>query len=185
MNSAKIPIAGRPAAFLDRDGILNLDSGYVHLRAQFTWRDGAVEAVKLLNDGGYLVFVVTNQSGVAHGYFGEKQVRELHDWMVGQLERHGARIDAFYYCPHHPQGIQPEYAIDCDCRKPKPGMLLRALKEWTIDRSQSFLLGDKDSDVQAATAAGVRGFLWRTGDLRDAVEAAISATRIPPNSLSR
>ena len=167
----------RPAAFLDRDGILNRDTGYVFRREDFQWSEGAVEAAKLLNDSGYLVFVITNQSGVAHGYYDEEAVHELHCWMAAELLHKGAHIDAFYYCPHHPEGTRKEYAVVCECRKPKPGLLLAAIREWCVDRERSFLIGDKESDVQAAEAAGVRGLLWRGGNLRDAVEVALRENR--------
>ena len=166
----------RPAAFFDRDGILNQDSGYVFRSEQFRWCEGAIEAIKSLNDRRYLVFVVTNQAGIAHGYYGEESVQALHRWMSAELAKEGAHIDGFYYCPHHPNGRRKEYAIDCDCRKPNPGMLLAAMREWEVDREHSFFIGDKESDLQAAKAASVHGILWRKGDVRDAVNEAIRAT---------
>ena len=162
----------RPAAFFDRDGVLNHDTGYVSRPEHFHWREGAIAAIRELNQSGYLVFVVTNQAGVAHGYFDEPAVRALHHWMADNLSRQNAHIDAFYYCPHHPEGRRTEYAIACECRKPKPGLLLAALRDWQVDAKSSFLIGDKDSDVAAANAAGIRALLWRGGDLRDAVALA-------------
>jgi D-glycero-D-manno-heptose 1,7-bisphosphate phosphatase len=159
----------RPAAFLDRDGVLNDDAGYVHRPEEFAWCPTAIEAVKYLNDAGYFVFVVTNQAGVAHGYYDESAVHALHGWMAEELAMNGAHIDAFYYCPHHPMGKQPSYAVACDCRKPRPGMLVRAQREWPVLRDESFVIGDKDSDVAAAFAAGIRGILWNGGDLRSKV----------------
>ena len=159
----------RPAVFFDRDGVLNRDKGYVHRREDFEWLDGTKSAIKTLNDRGYLVFVITNQSGIAYGYYGEAAVENLHRWMKEDLAAFGARIDGFYYCPHHPDGAEPAYAIVCDCRKPKPGLLLAAMRDWNIDGERSFLIGDKESDIKAAEAAGVRGILWHGGNLHEAV----------------
>jgi D-glycero-D-manno-heptose 1,7-bisphosphate phosphatase len=165
----------RPAAFLDRDGILNEDSGYVSRREEFRWCKGAVKAVKALNELGYLVFVITNQAGVAYGLYEEQAVLDLHDWMNAELATCGAHIDGFYYCPHHPQGVRPSYAFTCECRKPNPGMLLKAMHEWNVDRDRSFLIGDKETDIRAAGAAGISSLLWRGGDVRLAVAEAIGA----------
>lgn len=150
-------IAPRPAAFLDRDGVLNVDRDYVHHIDQLEWIDGAAEAIKLLNDAGYLVIVVTNQSGVARGYYEEAAISVLHAHMQAWLAARGARVDAFYYCPHHPQGKVERFAITCACRKPGIGMLEQAAADRPIDRTRSFMIGDKDIDVEAATAFGIRG----------------------------
>ncbi len=156
----------RRAAFFDRDGVLNEDTGYVHRPEDFVWREGAISAIKLLNDREGFVFVITNQAGVAHGYYEEDAVHALHSWIQEQLGLHGAHVDAFYHCPHHVSGKRPEYTLACDCRKPAPGLLLKAMEEWSVDPNRSFLIGDKTSDVEAATAAGVRGHLL-TDDDRD------------------
>lgn len=148
--------APRPAAFLDRDGVLNVDRDYVHRIDQLEWIDGAAEAIKLLNDAGYLVIVVTNQSGVARGFYEEAAIGVLHAHMQSWLAARGARIDAFYYCPHHPDGKIKRFAITCACRKPGIGMLEQAAADRPIDRARSFMIGDKDVDVQAATAFGIR-----------------------------
>lgn len=149
----------RPTVFLDRDGVLNRDLGYVWRTADFGWLDGVKAAIKRLNDAGYLVVVVTNQAGVARGLYSEDDVAYLHRWMNVELQRDGAHIDAFYYCPHHPTEGNGIYRRVCDCRKPAPGMLLRAMREWPIDRTASIMVGDKDIDLDAARAAGVRGIL--------------------------
>jgi D-glycero-D-manno-heptose 1,7-bisphosphate phosphatase len=146
----------RPAAFLDRDGVLNIDHGYVHQLDQLDIVARASEAVRVLNEAGYLVIVITNQSGVARGLYGEEDVRRFNDELARRLDLDRARIDAFYYCPHHPSGSVAAYAISCDCRKPKPGLLQRAAKDFAIDRSRSFLIGDKDSDIEAAAAFGIK-----------------------------
>jgi D-glycero-D-manno-heptose 1,7-bisphosphate phosphatase len=149
----------RPAAFFDRDGTLNEDSGYPHRVEQLRWLPGAREAIRMCNDAGYYVFVVTNQSGIARGYFDECAVNEFHDAMQRQLAELGAHVDAFAFCPHLPNGTAPEYSRVCDCRKPAPGMLLRIMAEWPVDAARSFLLGDHSRDVTAANAAGIEGVL--------------------------
>jgi D,D-heptose 1,7-bisphosphate phosphatase len=159
-------IVRRPAAFLDRDGVLNIDSGYVHRSEQFHWVEGAQAAIKALNDAGYLVVVVTNQAGVARGYYTEDDVYRLHRWINDELRLGGAHIDAFYYCPHHPEGTLAAYARACNSRKPGPGMLLQALEEWPIRRDGTFIIGDKDSDMEAGRRAGIPGHLFAGGDLR-------------------
>ena len=146
----------RPAAFLDRDGVINLDTGYVHRQRDFVWREGAAGAIKRLNDAGFFVFVVTNQSGIARGLYGLRDVERLHRWINRELSRTGAHVDEFYFCPHHPDGIG-RYRTVCECRKPAPGMILQAMREWPVERERSFLVGDKDIDMEAAKAAGVHG----------------------------
>ena len=147
----------RPAAFLDRDGVLNVDSGYIHQIDQLEWIVGAPEAVRLINDAGFYVFVVTNQSGVARGLYDEAAIVRVHAHMQDTLQKQGARIDEFYYCPHHPEGTVKEYAVECACRKPMPGMLEQAAREWPIDIGRSFLIGDRDADLAAAAAFHIRG----------------------------
>jgi D-glycero-D-manno-heptose 1,7-bisphosphate phosphatase len=164
------PGAARPAAFLDRDGTLNVDVDYASRPDQIVWIDGAVEAIRRLNAAGWWVIVVTNQSGVARGMYGEETVTALHDWMARDLARQGARVDAFYYCPHHETKGVGRYRVACDCRKPAPGMLLRAMADWPIDRARSFMLGDRPRDVEAGEAAGVTSYLYEGGNV-DAVVA--------------
>jgi D-glycero-D-manno-heptose 1,7-bisphosphate phosphatase len=147
----------RPTAFLDRDGVLNVDHGFTHRVDQIEWVAGAPDAVRLLNDAGFTVIVVTNQSGVARGLYSEAAVLELHAHMQSVLEAQGAHIDEFYYCPHHPRGTVKEFAVQCSCRKPGTGMLEQAAREWPIDRGRSFLIGDRDGDMAAAAAFNIRG----------------------------
>jgi D-glycero-D-manno-heptose 1,7-bisphosphate phosphatase len=148
---------GAPTAFLDRDGVLNVDRGYVHRLQELELMPGAADAVRLLNAGGYRVVIVTNQSGIARGFYDEAALERLHAGLRARLAAQGARIDAFYYCPHHPQGSVARFAIACECRKPKTGMLEQAARDHPVDRGHSFLIGDKDDDVAAAAAFGIRG----------------------------
>jgi D-glycero-D-manno-heptose 1,7-bisphosphate phosphatase len=155
----------RPAVFFDRDGVLNVDKTYVHKIDDFEWMAGAREAVKLCNDRGYLVFVVTNQAGVARGYYGVEDVHLLHDWINRDLAEVGAHIDAFQYCPYHEDGVVEEWRKPSDRRKPAPGMILDCLKDWPVRKESSFLVGDKPHDLEAAAAAGISGHLFEGGDL--------------------
>lgn len=163
----------KAAVFLDRDGVLNVDHGHVHTPAQFEWMPGAPEAVKWLNDQGLLVFVVTNQAGIAKGYYSEQQYREFERWIAGELAKFGAHADQTYYCPHHPEGIG-EYGCVCDCRKPEPQMLLTAIADWKLDPRRAVLIGDKPSDMQAANRAGIKGLLCGSNeDLSQVVKQAV------------
>lgn len=156
----------RPAVFLDRDGVLIVDRGYPHLESHLEFVEGAAEAVRRLNDAGYLVVVVTNQSGVARGYFTEAQMHAFNALMKKRLAEQGARLDAIYACPFHPEALVEAWRHpDHPDRKPNPGMLLRAIREHDIDPHKSFLIGDKPDDVEAARRAGVAGFLFEGGDL--------------------
>lgn len=164
----------KPAAFLDRDGVINRDHGYVGNPDRFQLMEGAARAIRLCRDAGYLVFVVTNQAGIAHGDFEEDAVQALHDHMRALLAADGAPIDDIRYCPHHPEAKRPAYRKACSCRKPEAGMILDLAKVWSVDRAHSFLIGDKQSDLEAAEHAGMRGFLYREGPLDLFVADAIS-----------
>ena len=165
--------ASRPAAFLDRDGVLNIDDGYIGTRDRIRWMPGVASAVRALNEAGYFVFVITNQSGVARGMFGENDVRDLHDWMRGELRRNGARIDDVRFCPHHMEGSVADYSVDCECRKPKPGMLRDLMTAWPVRTKGSFVIGDKPGDIEAAMAVGLPGFLFAGGDLAAFVDEVL------------
>src|SRR5581483_7830831 len=155
----------RRAAFFDRDGVINLDHGYVGSPDRFELVEGAARAVRLCREAGYLVFVVTNPAGVAPGYFDEAAVNALHDQMRALLAVQGAEIDDVRFCPHHPAAKQPRYRQLCSCRKPGAGMILDLATRWSVDLGRSFLIGDKQSDLEAAERAKMRGFLYREGPL--------------------
>ena len=160
------PPPQKPALFLDRDGVLNEDRGYVSRWEDFHWIPGARETVATFNRAGWLVIVVTNQSGVGRVYYTEADVHALHDRMQADLAQVGGRIDAFYHAPQHPDAEASAYRHpDPPLRKPNPGMILQALADWPIDREASLLVGDKPSDLEAALRAGVRGVLFGGGDL--------------------
>lgn len=154
-----------PMAFFDRDGVLNEEVDYAFRIDQIVWVEGAFAAVRRLNRFGYRVVVVTNQSGVGRGYYTEDDVRSLHGQMNRIMLENGARIDAFYYSPHHPEAALAAYRADHEDRKPRPGMLLKAMRDFPTERERSFLVGDRETDIQAAAAAGVRGFLFEGGNL--------------------
>ena len=169
------PPGRRGAAFFDRDGVLNRDVAYAHKPEQIEWITGAAEAVRLANEAGLVVVVVTNQSGVARGYFSEADVQALHDWMTAQLAAQDARIDRFYYSPFHKTAVNDAYRVtDHPDRKPNPGMLLRAIKDFDIDPARSFLIGDQISDVLAGARAGVASYRFHGKDLPGLVRQAIA-----------
>jgi D-glycero-D-manno-heptose 1,7-bisphosphate phosphatase len=155
----------RPAVFFDRDGVLNEDSGYVFEIDKLRWIDGAREAVKAANDAGYFVFVITNQSGVAKGLYEEAHVDALHKWMADDLAKIGAYIDAFEYCPYHPEAVIERYRQISLRRKPAPGMINDLLERFPVDVGRSILIGDKPTDIEAARAAGIQGCLYSSGNL--------------------
>jgi D-glycero-D-manno-heptose 1,7-bisphosphate phosphatase len=171
----------RPAAFLDRDGVLIVDSGYPHRPEQLVFIDGAPEAVRRLKQAGYLVVLVTNQSGVGRGYFTEAQMEAFHDLLRSAIEENDGLIDAIYACPFIDETPLDRYRHpDHPDRKPNPGMLLRAIAELDLDPARSFMIGDKPSDVEAATRAGVRPYLFEGGDLDAFVAGVLAAERDKP-----
>jgi D,D-heptose 1,7-bisphosphate phosphatase len=165
-----LPLARhRPALFLDRDGTLNRDAGYTHRKNDLSWIEGAKETIIAANRAGWYVFVVTNQAGVAHGMYSEASIIEFHLAMQADLFVLGAHIDAIEWCPHHVESILDEYRLDCRRRKPKPGMIADLLSEWPVDLSRSIMIGDSQTDMLAASNAGVRGIHFAGGNLFDAI----------------
>lgn len=167
----------RPAVFLDRDGVINQDIGYAHRPDQIIWAKDAAAAIRYLNEAGYYVFVVTNQAGVARGYYDEETVRKLHAWMQEHLRQAGAHIDDWRYCPNHPDGMVAAYRRHDDWRKPEPGMILDLAHCWPVDMAGSFLIGDRASDLEAAAAAGIRGHLVEEAGLLDQVRSLAGSRR--------
>ncbi len=169
------PPARRGAAFFDRDGVLNRDVAYAHKPEQIEWIPGAAEAIRLANEAGLIVVVVTNQSGVARGYFTAADVEARHAWMTAELAAQGARVDRFYYCPFHEAAVDEAYRVASHPdRKPNPGMMLRAIEELAIDPAHSFLIGDQISDVLAGARAGVPSYRFHGDDLVALTRQAIA-----------
>lgn len=166
-------LSGKGAVFFDRDGTLNVDTGYLYRIEEFRWIEGAVDAIRYCNEKGWPVIVVTNQSGVARGFYPEEAVGKLHLWMQEELKKQGAHIDAFYYCPHHPEGIVPGYAGECSCRKPAPGLVERACREHGIHAGASILIGDKEQDMECARRAGMRGIRFLGGNLLETLRRGL------------
>lgn len=150
--------SNKPAVFLDRDGTINEQMGYLNHLSRFIILPGAAEGIRLLNEQHIPVFVVTNQSGLARGYFPPELLDEIHAKMNDLLTAKGARVDGIYICPHHPEAKEEKYRLACNCRKPKPGLFLQAAAEHNIDLSASFVIGDRWSDLKAAAACQPRVF---------------------------
>ncbi len=155
--------ASRRALFLDRDGVVNADHGYVHRPDQFQFVDGVFELCRAARERGYLLVIVTNQSGIGRGYYSQRDFDELTRWMRGEFAAHGLSIDGVYFCPYHPRHGKGAFRRESDCRKPQPGMLLEAAQELGIDLAASVFVGDKTSDISAGVAAGVGCNLLYTG----------------------
>ncbi len=151
------------AVFLDRDGTINEQMGYINHLCRFQLLPGAAAAIKKLNDASIPVVVVSNQSGLARGYFPEELLVAVHDKMAGLLAEKGAHVDGIYYCPHHPEAKEEIFRKACDCRKPKPGLVLRAAEEMRLEPKQSFVVGDRWSDIKTAANCGAQSILVRTG----------------------
>lgn len=167
------------AVFLDRDGVLNIDHGYVHDPARLDWIEGAREAVAAMTVAGLRVLVVTNQSGIGRGYFDEAALERFHAAMQDQLAELGGRIDAFYHCPFHETAAVEAYRVaNHPDRKPNPGMILRGLSDWSLSPDEAVIIGDRDIDVEAGRRAGVPGHLFEGGDLR-AFVGRVLGDRVP------
>lgn len=149
-----------PAIFLDRDGTINIEKNYLYRAEDWQWIEGAQEAIKQLKNAGYMIVVISNQAGIARKMYNESDVTKLHDFVNAELAKTDTAIDAFYFCPHHPDFSK---VGTCQCRKPAPNMILQAAQDLNIDLEKSWMIGDKLIDIQAGTAAGVKAILVRTG----------------------
>ena len=153
----------RPAVFIDRDGTISEEVGYVNHPSRFRLFPYSAEAIKMLNDNGWLAILITNQAGVARGYFSEDVIVKVHDQLERDLQDGAAKLDAVYYCAHHPTVGEPPYRLDCDCRKPKTGLIDRAAKDFEIEMSASWVAGDRYSDVELARNAGLHSAFVLSG----------------------
>ncbi len=167
-----------PAIFLDRDGTINIEKNYLYRIEDWQWTQGAQEAIKQLKDAGYIIVVVSNQAGIARGIYNQDDVNKLHDFANTELAKIGTVIDAFYFCPHH-----PDFSEDgvCQCRKPAPYMILQAAQDLNINLEKSWMIGDKLIDIQAGTAAGVTTILVRTGYGKEEEKLLPHSTKISDN----
>lgn len=172
------------AIFLDRDGTLNEEAGYIAAPEQFKLFGFAAEAVRLINEAGWRAIVLTNQSGIARGYLTEEFLLQTHKLMEDSLRLQGARLDAIYYCPHHPDFGQPPYRRDCDCRKPKPGLIEKAAKEFDLDLTGCFVIGDRYRDVEMGHAAGASSVMVMTGFGREECETQRERWARPPEFIA-
>lgn len=160
------------AVFLDRDGVINHDSGYVYKASDFTFITGVFDACRALQNAGFLLVIVTNQSGVARGYYSEQDVIDLHHWVKSEFSNERVDINKIYFCPHHKEFGLGDYKKDCQCRKPNPGMLLKAKNALNLDMSQCIMVGDKESDMQAGKRAGVGKTVYITGNAQNSQNIA-------------
>ncbi|MCQ2362355.1 MAG: HAD family hydrolase [Acidaminococcaceae bacterium] len=158
------------AVLFDRDGTLNIDTGYLHKREEFRWTPEAPLALVWLKQHGYDIYVITNQSGIARGYFTLEDMQSLHQFMNDDLSHKGVEIKKFYFCPHYKEGKVQEYAVDCECRKPKPGLVLQCLKENNLAPENCVMIGDMPKDVECAEAAGIKGYQYQGGSLLEFVK---------------
>jgi D-glycero-D-manno-heptose 1,7-bisphosphate phosphatase len=174
----------RRAVFIDRDGTISEEVGYVNHPSRYRVFPYSAEAVRLLNDANYLAVLVTNQAGVARGYFAEEMIGMVHDILTEELARGAARLDAIYYCPHHPSVGEVPYRLDCDCRKPRPGLIRRAVQEFDIDAAQSWMIGDRYGDIELARNAGVRSAFVLSGYGRGEWEHQCQSWKFEPDIIA-
>ena len=173
------------AVFIDRDGTMSEEVGYVNHISRFKLLQNTAQAVKRLNDEKILAIVATNQAGVARGYFEESMIVAVHEKLKAELAKDGARVDAIYYCPHHPSVGKPPYKSDCNCRKPKPGMILRAVEDFEIELVKSYMVGDKISDVEFGQKLGLKSVMVLTGYGVGEYEHQRSAWKTTPDYIAK
>jgi D-glycero-D-manno-heptose 1,7-bisphosphate phosphatase len=153
----------KPAVFIDRDGTINEQMGYVNHPSRFILLPGVPEAFRILNQAGFLAIILSNQSGVARGYFPIELIYDIHSMMTQSISKQGGRIDGIYFCPHYPKGSVQEYTVECDCRKPRTGLVKQACENFEIDLSRSYMIGDHYTDMELAERSNIKGILVRTG----------------------
>jgi len=174
----------KPAVFIDRDGTINEQMGYINHISRFKILPGVAEAFKILNKEGFLAIIVSNQSGVARGYFPIELVNDVHFFLKDSLLKEGAFIDGIFFCPHYPQGKIAEYALECTCRKPKKGLIDQACETFDIDIPRSYMIGDHYTDIELADRANIKGILVKTGYGAGVVEYNLPHMSIKPNYLA-
>jgi D-glycero-D-manno-heptose 1,7-bisphosphate phosphatase len=170
----------RPAVFIDRDGTINEQMGYINHVSRFHLLPGVADAIRMLNKNNFLAIILTNQSGVARGYFPIELLHEVHSLMIETLRRDGANIDAVFFCPHYPGGKVPEYSCECDCRKPRTGLIDRARDSFDIDMSRSYMVGDHTADLELAHRCDLEGIMVRSGYGMGEISYALQQMSIKP-----
>ena len=175
----------RPAVFIDRDGTINEQMGYVNHISRFVLLPGTAEGIRLLNRHQYLAIIVSNQSGVARGYFPMELIDRVHAHMKDLLAKEGANIDGIFFCPHYPRGIVPEYSVECDCRKPRTGLVQKACEEFDIDMKNSYVIGDRCSDIELAERSNLQGIMVRTGYGLGDIEYVLPHKPFNPQHIAR
>ena len=175
----------RPAVFIDRDGTVNEQMGYINHISRFVMLPGAAEAIRLLNMHQYLAIIVSNQSGVARGYYPIGLVDEVHAHMRALMEKEGAFVDGIFFCPHYKRGGVPEYSIECDCRKPRTGLIEKARKAFEIDMDNSYVIGDRYSDIELALRSDIKGILVTTGYGQGDIDHVFPRLSFKPTHIAR
>lgn len=174
----------KPAVFIDRDGTINEQLGYINHLSRFVILPGVSEAVRLLNKNNWWAIIVSNQGGLARGYYPMELVDEIHAFLKSSLKEQGAIIDGIFFCPHHPAGVVPEYSTECDCRKPETGLVDKALEAFDIDMSSSYVVGDRHVDIELASRLNLKGVLVKTGYGQGELEYIIPEKRLKPDHVA-
>lgn len=175
----------RPAVFIDRDGTINEQMGYINHISRFVLLPGTAEGIRLLNRHQYLAIIVSNQSGVARGYFPMELIDRVHAHMKDLLAKEGANVDGIFFCPHYPRGIVPEYSVECDCRKPRTGLVQKACEKFDIDMENSYVIGDRCSDIELAERSNLKGIMVTTGYGFGDIEYVLPHKPFKPQHIAR